>query len=667
MAATYGILACVLTWPLPLYLRTRLLGDPAGDLGVYVWNLWIFRHELVSHARLPFSTDHIFGMTGAADFSLHNYTPVAGVLATPLIGPLGVVAAFNVVLLACLALTGIATFVLARQLGLGRAASWCAGALFMASPALTARETAHFSLVIAAPLPLFLWALVRALDRRRVGDAALVGTMTALSTYSDAYYGIYCVLMGAVVVAWRFLRVQYPENPAPWRPATRFLDAVLAMLCVIVVLRVATGVTAIALGPIALSVRTLYTPLLLLAGAVSIRVWLPRRPRLVVRDLDTQMTRYVRLGLVSMAVCLVLLLPVLAGIAQRYLAGRLPDTEVFWRSSPRGMDLLGYLVPNPNHAWFGDMTRMWFLPPASDAFPEFVGSFSLVAVGLVAAGAWYRTLPGLWLALTAFFMLLSLGPFVHIAGINTNVIAPWALLRYVPVIGMVRSPARFAMVSALGLSLLAAFALARLRECGGLRAAPKVAMLAALTAFELVPAPRQLFSADVPAVYHLISAGAAREEAGRLLELPTGIRDGTSSLGNFSARSSFFQTSHHRPLVGGYLSRVSGKRKAERLRLPMFGALLTLSEGGVISVREAERARGARDAFLARSCTRFVLVDLHRASEALHDFAVRNLSLTPLSRDADYALYAPTNPPQCDELARESRPVFEMSWLWPLE
>jgi hypothetical protein len=664
VAATYGILACVLTWPLPIHLRTRLLGDPAGDLGVYVWNVWIFRHELIRHAHLPFSTDHVFGVTGAADFSLHNFTPIAGALGLPLIGPLGVVAAFNLVVLACLALTGMSTFLLARRLGLDRHASWWAGALFMASPVLTARETAHFSLVIAAPLPLFLWALLRALDRQRLRDAVLVGVMTALATYSDAYYGIYCTLMGAVVVAWRFLRVHWPADAVPWPATTRALNVAIVVMALVIGIRIALGPLRTIVGPVEIRLTTLYTPLLLLVVAGLVRAWLPRRPRVAVDDSDGQLRSSVRLGFVSVVTALVVLLPELTGIALRYIAGRLPDMSVFWRSSPRGLDLLAYVVPNPSHAWFGDATRSWFMPPHPDAFPEFVASFSLVAVALVAAGAWCRALPRLWVLFTAVFVWLSLGPFVHVAGVNTTLLAPWALLRYVPVIGLARSPARFAIVAALGLSLLAAFALARFRERGHLRGAWTAALLVAVAAFELVPAPRALYSAAVPAVYSLVSAQATRDEVGRLLELPTGIRDGTSSHGDFSALSSYFQTSHRRPIVGGYLSRVSNWRKAEKLRLPMFRALMTLSEGRSLSPGEAHQASVARDRFLARSCTRFVLVHKQRASENLHQFAVRSLRLRPISHDANYALYAPVDPPACHASAPVSRRFSDVSWLW---
>ncbi len=74
-------------------------------------------------------------------------------------------------------------------------------------------------------------------------------------------------------------------------------------------------------------------------------------------------------------------------------------------------------------------------------------------------------------------------------------------------------------------------------------------------AIELMPAPRALYSAEVPEVYKLITA--TTDEAGRVLELPTGMRDGTSSIGRFNPASQYFQTRHHRPMIGGYVSRVS--------------------------------------------------------------------------------------------------------------
>jgi len=191
-----------------------------------------------------------------------------------------------------------------------------------------------------------------------------------------------------------------------------------------------------------------------------------------------------------------------------------------------------------------------------------VAAFSLVGFALLAVT--WRWLPRFWVWFTALFVALSLGPFVHIAGINTYIPGPWAFLRYVPVIGMARAPSRFSIVAALGMSVLAGFALdVWLRRSRGWSRRAMVACVLGALALELTPAPRQLYSADVPDVYQLVSAGA---ESSVLLELPTGIRDGTSSIGDFNASTQFFQTRHHRPLVGGYLSRVSRWRKDENRR-----------------------------------------------------------------------------------------------------
>ncbi|HET9469439.1 MAG TPA: hypothetical protein VFO48_13535, partial [Vicinamibacterales bacterium] len=148
--AAYVSLACGLTWPLPRHFQTHLLGDTSGDAGIYVWNLWIFRHELVEHGRLPVSTDHLFTYTDGLDFALHNYTPLAGLLGVPLMDWLGIVGTFNVILIASMALSASGVFLLARRLGLGDLYAWAAGAMFIASPVFAARSSEHFSLITAA-------------------------------------------------------------------------------------------------------------------------------------------------------------------------------------------------------------------------------------------------------------------------------------------------------------------------------------------------------------------------------------------------------------------------------------------------------------------------------------------------------------------------------------
>src|SRR3712207_6835987 len=87
----YVCVAVVFTWPLSRYLTTALPGSPGGDTGVYVWNLWLFRHEIVAHGHFPFFTREILAATPPVPLALHNYTTFANVLAFPLLPPLGTV------------------------------------------------------------------------------------------------------------------------------------------------------------------------------------------------------------------------------------------------------------------------------------------------------------------------------------------------------------------------------------------------------------------------------------------------------------------------------------------------------------------------------------------------------------------------------------------------
>src|SRR6186997_2735278 len=91
---SFVVVAIAFAWPLPLHMGTHLTGDPGGDTGVYVWNQWVFHHELTS-AHNPLSTDTILSLTPRVDLSQHNYTAFLDLLALPLIPALGVIASFN--------------------------------------------------------------------------------------------------------------------------------------------------------------------------------------------------------------------------------------------------------------------------------------------------------------------------------------------------------------------------------------------------------------------------------------------------------------------------------------------------------------------------------------------------------------------------------------------
>ena len=150
---------------------------------------------------------------------------------------------------------------------------------------LIARGTAHFSLVAAAPLPLFVLFLSRAIRHQRPRDAMFAGLIVAWAAFCDAYYAVYCLLLAVFMLAAHTLQVRRPTGEAPPRriKLVRFvnmLDVVVGGFIAGMTIR--GGGPMVALGTmigVRLSMRTLYTPMLIVSCLVLLRVVLALRPR----------------------------------------------------------------------------------------------------------------------------------------------------------------------------------------------------------------------------------------------------------------------------------------------------------------------------------------------------------------------------------------------------
>jgi hypothetical protein len=382
--------------------------------------------------------------------------------------------------------------------------------------------------------------------------------------------------------------------------------------------------------------HSLHTPVLVLTALGVARLAWRYRTHLVPVD-RAHAWRLARLATVAAVFAAILLSPVLYAVGMRIAQGDFDPQRTFWRSSPRGVDLVSFVLPNPNHPLAPDAIRDWLSASRADAYFEQVASIPLLVIGVLVV-AWWRGWrpPRLWAGCAVLFALLALGPFVQIAGVNTYVPGPWALLRYVPLVGMARTPARFTTVVILLVAVLFAAALAWLTNRSPARRRLLLSVVAALLLFELLPAPRLLHSAAVPAFYRIVAAAAPEA---RVLELPFGVRDGVSSIGNFTARSQFFQTYHHKPLVGGYLSRVSRRRIAEIRQYEVLDALIALSEGRPLDPAREARLTAIAPEFAARSRLEFVVIDRDRASDALRHFALRAFALRFVAKEGPLELY----------------------------
>ena len=632
----YAVVAIAFTWPLAANLDTRLTGGTGGDTAVYVWNQWVFRHEAATNRGFPYVTETIFGAERPANLSLHNYTRFQNLIAAPLMRFVGVVAAFNIVYLLMTVLTAYATFLLARHVTQRTAEAWLAGLLFAWSPLLATRGMGHFSLVAAAPLAVFLLVLMKADGHERLRDAVALGAIIGWAASADVYYAVYCLLMGAIFVIARVVSIEPSPRAGQARAAVWGLDVVMIGLGGLVIAMAASGGWELRFLGQSLRMRSLSTPVLVLTVLVLARLaWHFRASIVPVTRADVW--RFARLATISALVGAAVLSPVLYAAAIRLSAGHFEMPAIYWRSSPPGSDLLALVLPNPNHPLAPHAIEQW-LSSRPNGYLENVVSLPLVGIGVLAL-AWragWRP-SGWWAGLTVLFGLLALGPFIHVAGVNTYVPGPWALLRYVPLLSLARSPTRFSVVLMLGLAVLFAAALAWLGRRYPARRRLVVAGIGAILLFELLPAPRTLHSAEIPPLYRHVAAAPAGT---KLLELPFGIRDGASSIGNFSARTQFHQTAHGKTIMGGYLSRLSPQRVAELRADPVRHALAILSENRRLTPdQETQLLAHALD-FVRAWNIGFVAIDRTAASDVLAGMAIKAFRLRHLETNGTLTLYA---------------------------
>lgn len=633
----YLCVSILFYWPIPLHPASTLPGAPGGDTGVYVWNLWVFRHEIVVHGRFPFFTSEILSPTSGTSvpLTLHNYTTAANLIAFPVLPALGVVATFNVLMMLSVAVAAYTAFLFLRARVQDDAAAWVGGLLFGFSPYMMARQMAHFSLVQAAALPAFALVLYRFRLRQRPSyrRAVLAGGLVAWAFLSDPYYAVYCLLMALYLLGWEIWTIEGRCAQSPFVVRAALNGAIVCFAGLVVGIILSGGGRPELFG-LRVSMTRLYTPVLLLTLTTAARVWLGLRPRITWQF--TPVRKYAAAAAIAGASCVVFLSPVLSAIGTHLREERWIAPRVWWRSSAPGVDLLAFFVPNPVGSLFGWVASGW-LSRMPDGLYENVASIPWTATFTFVLALLYRRLrpPRYWVIFTALTALLALGPFVHVAGMNTHIPTPWALLRYVPVIGAARMPTRLTVLVMLGASVLLAAALHAFRRHSAHPWVPPV-VVSVLLLVELAPSPRPVYPARVPDFVAII---AADPRPVRVLHLPFGLRDGLSSAGDFTAYAQFLQTFHEKPLVGGYISRLPSHRVESYRQLRFFRLLLDLSERRHVSASRMEKGIEAAHAEAPGLNIGYVIVDTGRASAQLVSFASSALNLQQIATDGTQALY----------------------------
>ena len=175
------------------------LGDPLLNTAILAWNA----------KHLPLTPDWwnfpafapLSGVTAFTEHLLGAYP-----LSSPIIWETGnAVLAYNVLLLACFPLNGLATYALVRELT-GSAPGALVGGFAFAFAPFISNQLAHVQMLTAFGMPFALFALHRYMNGGRRRDLAWFGIAWLEVLLSNAYFLVFFPILVALWMAWFFRR-----------------------------------------------------------------------------------------------------------------------------------------------------------------------------------------------------------------------------------------------------------------------------------------------------------------------------------------------------------------------------------------------------------------------------------------------------------------------------
>ncbi|RME75123.1 MAG: hypothetical protein D6784_08545, partial [Chloroflexi bacterium] len=512
----YILLALVLTWPLAVRLTTHVPGEAtwAFDESTFLWNMWWFKFSLLNLGQTPLYSDYIFFPLGV-NLTTYTFNLFNAAFGLPLQLGLSLPVASNLTLLFSFVSSAFGMYLLALYL--------LTHSKFNFQPKLSAA---------------FLAGAVFAFSASRMMYAAL-GHYNFVTIQWFPFYTLFLL---------KTLRQGGGKNI--------FLTALFAAFCLYAELTYSVFLLFLTLIILTFHFRHSTSPILQLA------------------------TRLALIGLLTLALTAPFILSVLPDFLDPAYA------EPGWGEGLKlSADLVGLFTLTPLHPlsgvdWLAELRaviegRGRF----SDVNTLFLG-YGVTALALLGFAVRRRE-NRVWLWSVLIFTVLSLGPLLTINGQNrfnldgleVTFPLPFALLHYIPVINANRVPNRFGIPLTMSLAVLVAYGSAWLMSrAGRLRLGSPVlaAALLVVLLFDQFSAPLPLTDARIPDLYRQM---AAEPDSFTLLHLPLGWRNSYGTLGAERTQIQYYQSAHHRPMLGGNTSRNPDFKFDYYRRIPLFYAL----------------------------------------------------------------------------------------------
>lgn len=576
----YLVLSIAATWP----LARGLARDVAWDLGDSILNIWILSWDVEQIRRLltgdlsrlrDFFDATIFHPAPLAlAYSDHllpqalQVLPVVLLTDNPILG-------YNLLFLSTFVLSGLGMYLLVRELTGHAAAAAVAGLLFAFAPYRLA-QSSHVQVLSSQWMPFVFYGLVRyfrsadqATPAGPKGPALRVGPLAGATAaliaqgLSSGYYLLYFTPFAVAFALWELGRARLWRSGRVW--LTLSSAGVAAAIVTTPFLLPYAALRAQGYGARSLAEVSRFS-----ADVYSYATAFPEQ-RIWGSLLQAMPKPEGELfpGLVPL---LLALLGIFAGSRVRDPRSPIPNPGSRRRIGPRWLPW--FLVAAAiGHAVAAVLTLLFrrinldlglFALRMSNINQLLLRAAILVGLLLLVSPG-TRARLGTFMRDRGFFVLgllaaawLSLGPLPQTLGRPIEIASPYRFLfEYVPGFEGVRAPARFAMIVAFMLSVLAGYgaaAVARMRAGHhALAALGAIFLLEATHVPFLVngmtplrdfntPEARLYRPARAPAVYHAMAQQPADSV---LAELPLGYAD-------FDLRAMYYSLVHRRPIVNGY-------------------------------------------------------------------------------------------------------------------
>lgn len=592
---SYILLSLVLTWPLAGHFATHVPGD-GGDDPALAWNLWWVKWALVDQGTNPFDCRYLFHPLGI-NLAFYTLTVLNGCLSIPLQGLFGLVTVSNLILLSSFVIGAYGTYLLTLDLlrrrspsappadrhGLMAAAAFAGLVYGFSSSKTFYASLGQFNIASNQWVPFYALMLTRmGREPRRRRYAVLAGVFLLLQGWAEMTYASFLLVFTALylfVVLWQ-----------SWRK-----DVPLSLIG-----RGDGG-----------------------EGAIS---------------------RSFVIGLLVLGVI--------------FLAGMLPILSQMWPdmqdegdffmegsgfAGEFSCDLLGFLVPTQLHPWFGHwVSKLSF--PHDKAQHYFLG-YTVMALGLL--GLWAGRRRGdihFWAICAGVFFILTLGPTLRVNGHEVGVPLPFRLFQMLPFFKGNRYPSRYGVMLVLSVAILAGLGLAwAWNRLARRRKAWRPAVgLAAALGFLIgqLSIPLPLSDLRVPPAYAAIA-----EEAGdyAILDLPVAWRNGfriTGIMHPIFMYAQFYQTAHHKRLLGGNTSRNPEVKFQYFTEAPVLNSIIALEGGHPVSEATWAEDRQLAPAVLRFFGIRYVVLHRETAGAELLRYVESVLPVVLAYEDADDRVYA---------------------------